>query len=62
MTSAVADRIASSGWSSQLSGTGLAIRRILRADRWFWVTWVLILWSFIPATASAYRSTISDDA
>lgn len=48
--------------SGPLSGVGLAFRRALRADRWFWLIWVLVLWSFIPATASAYRSTISDDA
>lgn len=62
MTSAVVARTGAPGWASQLAGTRLAIRRILRADRWFWVLWVLILWSVIPATASAYRSTISDDA
>ena len=37
-------------------------KRILRADRWFWVTWIADPVVLHPATASAYRSTISDDA
>lgn len=45
-----------------LTGTRLLVRRALRADRWFWLVWVLVLWSFLPATASAYRAIISDDA
>ncbi|MEI2778037.1 MAG: hypothetical protein V9G19_19150 [Tetrasphaera sp.] len=45
-----------------LTGTGLAWRRAVRSDRWFWLVWVLVLWSFVPATTAAYRETISDDA
>lgn len=48
--------------ASQITGAGLAWRRAIRADRWFWLVWILLLWVTVPATATAYRETISDDA
>lgn len=48
--------------TSQFAGIGVLVRRAVRADRWFWSIWVLVLAVCIPATASAYRTVISNDA
>ncbi|MFZ1374479.1 MAG: hypothetical protein WAS01_11840, partial [Nostocoides sp.] len=49
-------------WSRELTGTTTMLRRTIRADRWYWGTWVALLSLLPPITAAAYRETISDDA
>lgn len=45
-----------------MTGYAIALRAAARADRWFYLVWVLALASTFPAVTSQYRSIISDDA
>lgn len=62
MTTATLPAPATARDAGPAAGTRVVLRRILRADRWFWLVWLVMLWVTIPATASAYRETITDDA
>lgn len=44
----------------ELAGLGTCLRIAWRRSRLFWVLWILILWSFLPATVVKYHELIPD--
>ena len=43
-----------------MSGFALCLRAAVRTNRWFYVAWLLVLLSTLPATAGNYRTLIAD--